>query len=246
MKLRCPYCKHELFQAKSLCPNCGKAMVIPGKLKKMTLRQRKRAKDRLYREFEREQQKMALRLPDFHPGRNPVTIFAMLLILIVAGAMLVGRAKLKFEPSKITRGPEVTAAKDLRNLYIAIERFHLDCKRYPTTEEGLKALIIDTGDWEWRRPYVNLIRPDPWGRHYVYEAGSNGFTLISLGRDGLRNTPDDLIPEKPTPREISLKLVPAEVPESSSGATGGTHRAATETNRPSPESREPPEGGTPP
>jgi len=211
-------------------------MVIPAKLKKMTLRQRKRAKDRIYREFERKQQQTTMSLPDFHPGRNPVMIFGILLGLIMLGAMLIGRARVKFEPSKITRTPEMTAAKDLRNLYIAVERFHLDCERYPTTEEGLKALIIDTGDWMWRRPYVNLIRPDPWGRQYVYEAGTNGtngFTLLSLGRDGVRGTADDVIPEKPAPREISLKLV-AEAEGAEDGVTVTNGNAAV-TNAPAPE-----------
>ncbi len=211
-------------------------MVIPGKLKKMTLRQRKRAKGRIYREFERKEQQIVMRMPDFHPGRNPVVIFAMVLVLIILGSLLVGRARLRFEPSKITRTPEMTAARDLRILYIALERFNLDCRRYPTTEEGLNALIVDTGDWEWRRPYVTLIRADPWGRHYVYEAGTNGFTLLSVGRDGIRETPDDIIPEKPTPREISIKLVAdEETGESGNAETNGnvtaTNPPATEAER---------------
>jgi general secretion pathway protein G len=243
MKLRCPYCKHVLTEPKSLCPNCKRAMVIPGSLRKMTLRQRKRAKDRIYREFERKQQQTISHLPDFHPGRNPVMIFGILLVLIVMGAMLIGRARVKFEPSKITRTPEMTAAKDLRNLYIAIERFNLDCKRYPTSEEGLNALIIDTGDWMWRRPYVTLIRSDPWGRPYEYEAGSNGFTLLSLGRDGVRGTADDIIPKKPAPREISLKLV-AGLENTKSGAV--TNGATAATNPPRPKAEVPPKTGEQP
>jgi general secretion pathway protein G len=72
--------------------------------------------------------------------------------------------------------------------------FKVDCGRYPTTEEGLNALIIRPKDilaHDWRGPYFDPPqRPkDPWGRDYIYRCpgihNTDGFDLYSCGPDGL-------------------------------------------------------------
>ncbi|MGC9023154.1 MAG: type II secretion system major pseudopilin GspG, partial [Dissulfurimicrobium sp.] len=70
----------------------------------------------------------------------------------------------------------------------ALDAFRLDNGRYPTTEEGLKALRekppgLDT----WNGPYLpKPIPKDPWGHDYVYRCpGEHGdYDIISYGRDG--------------------------------------------------------------
>jgi general secretion pathway protein G len=71
----------------------------------------------------------------------------------------------------------------------ALDQFRLDVGRYPTSEEGLQALVTQpNGEGNWRGPYLKKGVPaDPWGRPYVYEQpGTHGgdFDLQSYGRDG--------------------------------------------------------------
>lgn len=82
-----------------------------------------------------------------------------------------------------------TAKIQVDALSAAVESFHLDVGRFPTNDEGLKALIVrPAGSTEWDGPYVkkqdSLI--DPWGHPYVYKAPGRTmeFDLYTLGADG--------------------------------------------------------------
>lgn len=74
---------------------------------------------------------------------------------------------------------------------LALDTYRLDNDYYPTTEQGLSALVrVPDGPpvpRRWRGPYLKRALPnDPWGRAYLYEsrdAGEN-YMLRSLGRDG--------------------------------------------------------------
>jgi general secretion pathway protein G len=82
-----------------------------------------------------------------------------------------------------------TAAVQIADLDKALELFKLDVGRFPSTEEGLDALIkrppsVASG---WAGPYLKGSLPtDPWGRAYKYQGpGPNGAVeIISLGADG--------------------------------------------------------------
>ena len=68
-----------------------------------------------------------------------------------------------------------------------MELFKLDVGRYPTTEEGLDALMKRPGSVNgWNGPYLKGELPkDPWGNAYRYANPSNGnFEIVSLGSDG--------------------------------------------------------------
>ncbi len=71
----------------------------------------------------------------------------------------------------------------------ALDQFRLDVGRYPTSEEGLQALVAQpNGEPSWAGPYLKKGVPaDPWGRPYVYQQpGTHGgdFDLQSYGKDG--------------------------------------------------------------
>jgi general secretion pathway protein G len=70
-----------------------------------------------------------------------------------------------------------------------LDLFYLEIGRYPTTDEGLIALIENPSDVvNWNGPYLKkkTIPSDPWGNDYIYESpGENGpYDLYSLGMDG--------------------------------------------------------------
>jgi len=85
---------------------------------------------------------------------------------------------------------EVTAAKaQIEAFEKALDAYRLDVGRYPSTEEGLNALVAApaTAGAKWNGPYLNKVVPlDPWGRPYQYKApGAKAeFEIISLGKDG--------------------------------------------------------------
>jgi general secretion pathway protein G len=85
---------------------------------------------------------------------------------------------------------EVTIAKaQIEAFEKSLDTFRLDVGRYPTTEEGLNALVAApaTAGAKWNGPYLKKgVPPDPWGHPYQYKApGSKSeFDIISLGRDG--------------------------------------------------------------
>jgi general secretion pathway protein G len=96
-----------------------------------------------------------------------------------------------------------TTAVQIADLDKSLELFKLDVGRYPSSEEGLEALVKRPGNVNgWTGPYLKGGVPtDPWGRAYRYaNPGPNGgIEILSLGADGapggdgenadIRNTP---------------------------------------------------------
>ncbi|MYN40397.1 type II secretion system major pseudopilin GspG [Duganella sp. FT109W] len=85
---------------------------------------------------------------------------------------------------------EVTIAKaQIEAFEKSLDTFRLDVGRYPTTEEGLNALVLapSTVGTKWNGPYLKKGIPlDPWGHAYQYKAPGtkSEFDITSLGRDG--------------------------------------------------------------
>jgi len=85
---------------------------------------------------------------------------------------------------------EVTIAKaQIESLEKSLDTYRLDVGRYPTTEEGLGALMAApaTATAKWNGPYLKkAIPPDPWGHAYIYRApGSKAeYEIVSTGKDG--------------------------------------------------------------
>lgn len=80
-----------------------------------------------------------------------------------------------------------TAALQIADLEKALEIYKLDVGRFPTTEEGLDALVkkpasMTTG---WAGPYLKGGIPvDPWSRPYQYQSSPGAVEIVSLGADG--------------------------------------------------------------
>ena len=70
----------------------------------------------------------------------------------------------------------------------ALEMYNTDCNTYPTTDQGLEALMQEpSGDPacdSWGPvSYLKKIPKDPWGRPYIFESDGVEFNIISLGKD---------------------------------------------------------------
>lgn len=87
-----------------------------------------------------------------------------------------------------------TAARaQIELLSLALDAYRLDNDRYPTSSQGLAALLTlptrDPVPRRWRGPYLRKGLPmDPWGRPYLYEspgqANPESYDIKSYGRDG--------------------------------------------------------------
>ncbi|AZR72565.1 type II secretion system protein GspG [Anoxybacter fermentans] len=94
---------------------------------------------------------------------------------------------------RVGKAKQVTAQNQINNLELALDQYYLDCGRYPTTEQGLQALVkkptISPIPKGWDGPYFKKDIPkDPWGNDYIYkypgEHNPDSYDLYSLGRDG--------------------------------------------------------------
>lgn len=91
--------------------------------------------------------------------------------------------------SKLDKARVARAKEDIRAIETALTEYRLDNSAFPTTREGLKALVKQPSDssvTHWHGPYITRLSHDPWGHpyHYVYP-GTHGqvYDLYSLGSD---------------------------------------------------------------
>jgi general secretion pathway protein G len=125
----------------------------------------------------------------FRPDAG-VTLVEMMVVIVIIG-LITAIVAINVLPAQTTARVEKAKA-DLRTLEQALELFHLDQSRYPTTEEGLESLTQAPapdaqGLTRRTEPYVRRLPADPWGRPYIYVMpGADGrpYDLSSLGADG--------------------------------------------------------------
>lgn len=116
------------------------------------------------------------------------TLIEIMVVVIIIGIMAALVA-----PSVIRRLDDaqiVKAKQDIRAYETALNLFRLDNFKYPTTDQGLKALVTqpnDTSIRNWKPGgYIDGLKQDPWGNDYRYVyPGTHGkeFDLFTLGAD---------------------------------------------------------------
>ncbi len=115
------------------------------------------------------------------------TLVELLVVMVIIGllAALVGP---KLFP-KLGKGKQSAAKAQIELLGQALDHMRLDTGRYPTTQEGLNALVSNPGIDNWEGPYLAKGLPnDPWKKPYLYQCpGAHGeYDLCSYGRDGVQ------------------------------------------------------------
>ncbi len=128
--------------------------------------------------------------------RRGFTLIELMLVIIIIGllvAMVVPRLAGRSQQARIA-----AAQADINaNLSVALDLFEFDSGRYPSTEEGLGALLkAPPSAPRWSGPYVKKGIPlDPWGHSYVYRSPgrlSEDYDLLSYGPDGAEGGNDDI------------------------------------------------------
>ena len=122
------------------------------------------------------------------------TLIELMLVVIIIGALvamvfprLTGRAQ---------QAREAAARADIQvNIATALKLYELDNGVFPTTDEGLSALLKKPASASnWNGPYLEKKPLDPWRREYKYISPGRhnpDYDLYSLGRDG-RESDDDI------------------------------------------------------
>ena len=93
------------------------------------------------------------------------------------------------------------AAKlSMQQLSQKLQEYRIHNYRYPTTDQGLSALITNPGSKRWRGPYTEKSKlVDPWDGEFGYESDGRNIKIISAGPDGQLGSEDDIsFPEEET------------------------------------------------
>jgi len=127
-------------------------------------------------------------------GQRGFTLIELLVVLVILGLLagLVGPQILRY----LGGAKSDTAQLQIEELGAGLDLFHLEVGRYPTTDEGLAALVEEpTGVNNWNGPYLKkkTVPSDPWGNDYSYRSpGENSvYDLFSLGQDNMEGGEDE-------------------------------------------------------
>lgn len=126
-------------------------------------------------------------------SRGAFTLIEIMAVVIIIGLLttIVGAAIFQ----QVDKGRIATARAQINNLEGVLELYRMDSGRFPTTEQGLEALVHPPGGDAAPRNYPpggylkgGRVPPDPWGNPYQYEApgqhNQHSFDLWSEGADG--------------------------------------------------------------
>ncbi|HTR62227.1 MAG TPA: type II secretion system major pseudopilin GspG [Candidatus Binataceae bacterium] len=123
-------------------------------------------------------------------GFTLIEIMVVILIIGLLALMVVPRLRGVADRAKRTK-----AQADIAELKQALDRYYLDNGSYPTTDQGLQALVSPPSSG--RTPnnyeqggYIEKLPMDPWGNQYFYQSDGSTYALKSFGPDGVQSADD--------------------------------------------------------
>jgi general secretion pathway protein G len=137
--------------------------------------------------FAKHRQPRATEKREPNVGEQGFTLVEMLVVITIIGLImgLIGPRVLNY----LSESKVKAARIQLQSFASALDLYYLDAGRYPSTAEGLAALVKQTpGVAAWNGPYLKggSVPTDPWNHAYVYRApGEHGpYDILSYGSDG--------------------------------------------------------------
>ena len=117
-------------------------------------------------------------------GFTLIELMLVVIIISALAAMVLPRLAGRSEQARVA-----AANADIRaNIATALKLYELDNGQFPTSSEGLQALLVKPSSApNWNGPYLEKDPTDPWGRPYVYKSPGQhrpqDYDLFSLGKD---------------------------------------------------------------
>jgi len=121
------------------------------------------------------------------------TLIELIIVLVILG--LLSALVVPKVAGKLMQSKGQIAKLQIGEFRGAIEAFAFDMGRFPSSAEGLNALVMNPGTDAWAGPYITHEVPlDPWQRQYQYQCpGQHGdYDIYSVGPDGTAGNADDV------------------------------------------------------
>jgi len=125
--------------------------------------------------------------------RSAFTLIELLLVMVIIA--ILAAIVVPHYAGQGEKARAKAALQDLSNIKTALATFEIENGRFPTTDEGLKALVTNPGNLPNWSQGLEKMPVDPWGNNYVYRApGSNGadYDLYCTGPSGQDGNADNI------------------------------------------------------
>ena len=125
--------------------------------------------------------------PPLRVTEQGFTLLEIMVVVVIIGLLVAAVAPQfmnQIDTAEINR-----AKQDIRSIETSLNLYRLDNFRYPSTSEGLQALVTNPGENaapNWSRPYLRAVPLDPWQQPYHYASpGQRGgdFDVFTYGAD---------------------------------------------------------------
>ncbi len=129
-------------------------------------------------------------------GSRAFTFIEIMLVVLIIGILMAVVVPRMVGQTKKARVKSAKAS--IGGIGTALAAFEVQAGRFPTTQEGITALLKKPGDLtddEWDGPYLKEFPKDPWGQEFIYASPGTinaDYDLISKGPDKQENTTDDV------------------------------------------------------
>jgi general secretion pathway protein G len=133
--------------------------------------------------------KIETKLAILNLNQKGLTLIEMLIVLaliVTVAGFVGGNLFSQFDKAKVK-----STKIQIRQLGNALKQYRLDCNNYPTSEQGLKALIEKTDGGSECKNYnpdgylsEKSLPLDAWSKEFVYTSDGSNYEIISLGNDG--------------------------------------------------------------
>ena len=115
-------------------------------------------------------------------GFTLIEIMVVVVIIGILASVVVPRIMDNPDKARVAK-----AKNDIRALESAMDLYRLDNFTYPSTDEGLEALITapSSGPANWKQGgYIKKLNNDPWGNDYLYDNEGESIVIYTYGADG--------------------------------------------------------------
>ena len=118
-------------------------------------------------------------------GNHGFSLLELMAVMVILGLIATIAVPQYFK--QVVKAKQHTAKTQIEMLMTAMDSYRLDVGKYPSGQEGIEALVENSGSDKWAGPYLQKGVPnDPWDNPYIYEnPGQNGeIDIYSYGADG--------------------------------------------------------------